>query len=252
MKKFNQNLFPMDEIRADTTYFAITLGADEDGKWWTETAVQWAGYADEARRIENRTIRPVVPEKMADLWKDLKEPFCVVNDDRGWVRWMLGGGHALITEEQTRKNLPWEMEVRPMVWEPSLGWKDASNLPNTAFQRAPTPKLRMRVLKRDKYGCMICGRRRADYEDVELHVHHIRPVSKQGLTVEWNLISLCHTCHAGLEPHYEYTLFDLIGEDTGRMMGKGKRERLQEYITSVQNLRNSHKKNPGQAVKLSS
>ena len=250
MKKFNRNLFPMEEIRADKTYFVITICADEDGKWWTETAVQWAGYADEARRIENREIRPVVPEKMADLWKALKEPFCVVNDDRGWVRWMLGGGHALITEDQTRKNLPWEMDLRAMIWEPGLGWKDASNLPETAFKKAPTRKLRGRVRNRDENLCRKCRRRFDENEDLVLHLHHIRPFSKGGLTLERNLISLCHTCHGRLKPHYDYTLFDLIGEGNGSMIGKGKRQKLQDYITSVQNYRNSRKQNPGPTVKM--
>jgi hypothetical protein len=30
----------------------------------------------------------------------------------------------------------------------------------------------MDVLRRDDFRCQICGRRAADYVDIELHVHH--------------------------------------------------------------------------------
>jgi hypothetical protein len=48
---------------------------------------------------------------------------------------------------------------------------------------------------------------------VELHVHHIRPWAKGGLTEEDNLITLCKTCHDGLDPHHDPSLFDLIDVD---------------------------------------
>ena len=64
----------------------------------------------------------------------------------------------------------------------------------------------MRVLKRDEYRCRICGRKEADHVDVELHVHHVKPWAKGGLTVEDNLATLCHTCHKGLDPHEDISL----------------------------------------------
>ena len=42
----------------------------------------------------------------------------------------------------------------------------------------------------------------------------IRPHGLRGVTTEKNLISLCHTCHVGLEPHYEFTVFNLIVSGT--------------------------------------
>ncbi|MBH8562687.1 HNH endonuclease [Nostoc sp. CENA67] len=68
----------------------------------------------------------------------------------------------------------------------------------------------MQVIQRDGSRCRICGRRPADYVDVELHVHHIRPWGMGGLTQDENLITLCHTCHKGLDPHYNPSLFALI------------------------------------------
>jgi hypothetical protein len=169
------NLFPSNEIVKEATYFAITIGADENGKLWSETQTYFTGFQDDDFRIELRKIRPVYPDKMAAYWERFRQPFCVVNDDSGFVRWQLGGGHALITEEQTRKHIPQELDPSPCVKEGALGFTDLKKLPKVAFQKSPTPKLRMEVLKRDKYRCMICGQRPADDVNIQLHAHHIRP-----------------------------------------------------------------------------
>jgi HNH endonuclease len=97
----------------------------------------------------------------------------------------------------------------------------------------------MEVLKRDEYRCMICGQRPADDVNIQLHAHHIRPYGKRGVTTGNNLISLCHTCHAGLEPHYEYTLFELLDKRFSDSDGQLKQRALKEYVSSVQNYRRS-------------
>jgi hypothetical protein len=125
------------------------------------------------------------------------------------------------------------------VIEGALGFTDLNKLPKAAFQKAPSPKLRMEVLKRDKYRCMICGQRPADDVNIQLHTHHIRPYGKSGVTTGRNLISLCHTCHAGLEPHYEYNLFTLIENKFNNSDGRIKQRALEEYIDSVENYRRS-------------
>jgi hypothetical protein len=231
------DLFPSGEILKRGSYFAITIGSDDKETWWSSTQTYWIGFADDAHRIELRKIRPVVPDRMADFWTDFGQPFCVVNDDRECARWMLGGGHALFTEKQTRKHLPQEMEPRKCVCEGAYGFTDLKKLPTTAFQKAPTPKLRMAVLKRDKYRCMICGQRPADDVNIQLQAHHIRPYGQRGVTTDRNLISLCHTCHAGLEPHFDCDLFELIEEKAEDSAGGITRKLLQEYIESVQRYR---------------
>jgi len=58
-----------------------------------------------------------------------------------------------------------------------------------------TAGLRYDILKRDKFRCQICGRSAED--GVKLHVDHIIPISKGGLT-EWNnLRTLCQDCNLG-------------------------------------------------------
>lgn len=68
----------------------------------------------------------------------------------------------------------------------------------------------MDVLRRDDFRCQICGRRAADHVDIELHVHHILPYGMGGLTEPYNLITLCHTCHCGLDPHFEVRLLGMV------------------------------------------
>ena len=101
--------------------------------------------------------------------------------------------------------------------------------------------------------CMICGQRPADDVNIQLHTHHIRPHGLRGVTTQKNLISLCHTCHAGLEPHYEYSLFGLV-EKQSNPIGSSTKVALERYISSVQNYRKSiqsllNKRNPSSQSK---
>ena len=55
-------------------------------------------------------------------------------------------------------------------------------------------RLRTEILQRDGFGCVWCGRKAPV---VALHVDHIIPVSRGGLTEERNLRTLCHECNMG-------------------------------------------------------
>ena len=67
----------------------------------------------------------------------------------------------------------------------------------------------MRVLKREGYRCVVCGRRPGDYTDLELHAHHVIPWRMHGPTSEDNLVTLCGTCHKGLDPDFQPSLREL-------------------------------------------
>lgn len=51
-------------------------------------------------------------------------------------------------------------------------------------------KLRLQVIKRDKYTCQMCGKRVGP-----LSAHHIRPREQGGPDTLSNLIALCNPCH---------------------------------------------------------
>jgi hypothetical protein len=73
----------------------------------------------------------------------------------------------------------------------------------------------MAVLHRDGRRCRICGRNPDDNVDIVLHVHHIRPWALGGATEVSNLITLCHTCHGGLEPHFDPNLYEYVEPTAG-------------------------------------
>ncbi|WP_354475111.1 HNH endonuclease [Marisediminicola sp. UYEF4] len=58
-----------------------------------------------------------------------------------------------------------------------------------------TDRVRSAIMRRDNYPCRMCGASRVD--GTKLHVDHMRPVSRDGLTEESNLQTLCEACNLG-------------------------------------------------------
>jgi len=56
------------------------------------------------------------------------------------------------------------------------------------------PKLRFKILQRDKFKCTYCG---LSKDEVPLHIDHIVPVSKGGTNDEANLRTACQPCNIG-------------------------------------------------------
>lgn len=72
------------------------------------------------------------------------------------------------------------------------------------YQRSlMTADLRYRIMKRDGFRCVLCGRSADD--GVKLHVDHIKPVSKGGKTEMSNLRTLCEDCNLGKSAKYDPT-----------------------------------------------
>ncbi len=212
--------FPTEELLPDETYYCVTLSGDEDGKTWSCSQTRWAGFDNSDPRIELRRLSEVLVPRFAEMFIELGQPFVVVNDTESFVRWFLGGGHAIISKAMVQKHVFWESGVQRCVCEGRGGFTSVDSLPKSAFKKAPTPKLRMEVIKRDRYRCIICGRRPDDYTDIELHVHHIRPFAQRGVTTKPNLITLCCTCHKGLDPHFESSLYELAFPILARSPGE--------------------------------
>jgi predicted restriction endonuclease len=63
--------------------------------------------------------------------------------------------------------------------------------------RDPSLRLRFKVLKRDNFSCVQCGKSPAKDTKTVLHVDHIKPWSKGGETVLSNLQTLCQDCNLG-------------------------------------------------------
>ena len=67
-------------------------------------------------------------------------------------------------------------------------------------KRRPRPKMtigrsiRYRILARDRFRCQACG---ATAKERRLHIDHVIPEARGGLTVDENLVALCEDCNMG-------------------------------------------------------
>ena len=57
--------------------------------------------------------------------------------------------------------------------------------------------IRLKVLNRDSFMCVYCGRSPATHVNIQLHLDHIIPFSKGGTNTEENLQTLCQDCNLG-------------------------------------------------------
>lgn len=81
-------------------------------------------------------------------------------------------------------------------WDVYEGKLHANRGTSADVERAKlTPKLRYSILQRDGYRCRACGRDTA--HGAILHIDHIHPISRGGLTEPDNLRALCQTCNQG-------------------------------------------------------
>ena len=208
-------LYPKNLIRKSYKYYAFELTCSPKDKITIGSQTKWVGFADEDYRAELRKPREVDPYDMAESWEGFQTPFMVVNTRDDFYRWFFNGGNALLNKRIAKRIVPEWLESSQSVQSGFAGFKSVEDSKTNVFQRAPTPKLRMKVLKRDDYRCKICGRRSSEDVDIVLHVHHIKPHASRGATHEDNLITLCHTCHSGLDPHYEWSLFELVDQSLG-------------------------------------
>jgi hypothetical protein len=70
--------------------------------------------------------------------------------------------------------------------------------PRATEQRRDIPiGLRFRILHRDRFKCVLCGDHPARNADCVLHVDHVVPWSRGGVTLDENLRTLCATCNVG-------------------------------------------------------
>jgi HNH endonuclease len=201
----------MRTIPSDGSWYALTLTATADGRREHSWYSGFAGFTKKRPRRELRAPSQVDPQKMAALWAELGMPCWVVRNRAHLALYIRFGGTCLVARDVAESALadwmqPLEVGVVAAVGpSKTIGMATPEEL-----QHAPTPKLRAAILKRDDYRCLACGRRPATNPDIELHVHHVVPFSEGGLTTRSNLMTLCHTCHNGLDPHRELKMWELL------------------------------------------
>ncbi len=193
-------------------YYAITFLGTSEGRVTSNVFSGFCGFTDTTPRMELRRASAVKAERMLEFWQEAGVSGIVINEPAHLYVFYMLGGNALVESSLAEFWMPDLVGPKPTVLTGSSsgGFTSAEMVPVESFKRAPTPKLRMRIIGRDGFRCRICGRRPDNNTDIELHVHHIRPWGKGGLSTPDNLITLCHTCHVGLDPHDNPDLFNLV------------------------------------------
>lgn len=211
-------------------YYAITLVCSEEGRFQYSCFSGWVGYTEYSPRREIRKASIVRADRCVQVWREIGESAAVVDTHDDMSLFFSVGGNGVIEVNVAHSVIPEWLKPSPVAHVGEYGYVHIKSLPSGSLSKAPTPKHRMRILKRDKYRCRVCGRSAADYVDIELHVHHVRPWQTGGVTEDSNLITLCHTCHGGLAPHFDPALFSLMSDPT--RLESEKKERRQ-YWESV-------------------
>jgi hypothetical protein len=218
----------LSEPDPEKNYYALTILLGSDYKPQYSSFSHFAGYTDESRRYELREASLVLADRMLNGWRTIGEPGLVINTIDEFGLFFQFGGHAVVEQNLAEVVVPEWLVASPTVHVGERGFASPACLPASALQRAPTSKLRMAIIKRDRFRCRVCGRSPNDHVDLELHVHHIRPWAAGGVTEDSNLITLCHTCHKGLDPHFEHSLFLLLPKANSARASEY-REALKKY-----------------------
>lgn len=212
-----QTLRKMKTFEPEGDYYALTLGANRRGRLFWSAQTHWVGFSERNPRWEVRAASLVTPGVVVKAWSVMGQDWVAVHDDASLAVYLRLGGNALVTKQLADNRLPNVIAPSECMHDGSIevdgfGFLGTQHLPDDAVERrAPSKKLRMQVLKRDDFRCVACGRRPGDYTDIELHVHHLVPWRMAGPTAEENLVTLCSTCHEGLDPDFEPALRELAG-----------------------------------------
>ena len=218
-------------IRPEYTYFAAALIGSDTG-WNLAFGTCFAGFPEGGGPddgVELREPVPVYPDRITRLWEDAGQGWVVVNE-RAQLIWLFRfGGNALIAEEVAREHLAEFVQPIEMVSNGAVGFRRFDPDAREVIRRRPRPRQKARILQRDGHRCQVCHRQPSNDGDFRLELHHIRPFSMGGLTIDENLITVCKECHDSFDPHYQPGLFWLPDGHASRA--------LEQHSTDAHNQR---------------
>lgn len=197
-------------ILPDAKYYRVSILCSKTGQHEGHVYTCWVGFDDAKRLIERRRPDIVNPDWCVKNWTVHGRPYLVANNAEEMAVFLALGGNALVEKKIGESIIPDVLSESVCAPDGKAGFRSLKTLPESVRNRVPSPKLRMEVMKRDGRKCRLCGRQPEAHLDLELHVHHVRPSGIGGLTETRNLITICSTCHRGLEPHFESGLFDYL------------------------------------------
>ena len=177
---------------------------------------QFVGFSPRHPQWEMRAASEIKYDWLCRIIRSTgRHPRAPVQDPWSLAKLMVGdGGWAAVSATILHQYLPNLAEPVECVRDVASFVPTFNPTDDQVSRTAPTRRQRANVLRRDRRRCAICGRSPLHHTDVELDVHHVLPVRKHGPTVEENLLTLCGTCHAGLDPDHDPTL-----RNHGRLAG---------------------------------
>jgi len=138
---------------------------------------------NELERVWNAVLENEGRRPYTDDLRKYKARFSRGPYYRRWGSW-IRACEALLQRSDSAPNI-----------EPSVNAPSCTN--EKKAKRSIPLKLRYDVLKRDGFRCVLCGRSPATVRTVKLHLDHIEPEGRGGLTVAKNLRTLCEECNVG-------------------------------------------------------
>ncbi len=166
---------------------------------WLRALYSEAACFDNLRRVWMHLRRPPRGGEMA-------RPPSTIREDIYRRRW--GSWRAALEAFVARVNATPDDPLRGAVraWSASLRGRDSAQ----GAARAPLPPallhgakaaLRLKILERDGFRCVLCGASPAHdpahLPRTRLEIDHITPFARGGRTEAANLRTLCHACNAG-------------------------------------------------------
>ncbi|MGA2031903.1 MAG: HNH endonuclease [Thermoguttaceae bacterium] len=200
--------FVVEHPSTTPTRDTIAAELDVDHNSITRRLGPWESLSSEAglnpvpRAVGRRYTDEECFENILGLWThygrqphfaELNRPPSTVGSKAYVLRW--GGWRRALAAFIARVNEP-AAELPPEQREPVTNSQADAPCPSGA-PRSISLSLRYKVLLRDKFRCVACGRSPAKDADVELHVDHIIPWSRGGQNTESNLRTLCFDCNLG-------------------------------------------------------
>lgn len=201
-KKLNRNSFTKKEFQE---YSSLGAGVASLRRHFGtfNKAMEAAGF--EVVSLGKRYTDEECFENLLEVWTyygrqpkhaEMKKSPSVVGPKAYLTRWGTWRKALLAFVERVNQDLdPVQEELTTdLVKEEKLTKKRAKT---QAESREIRLGLRYDILKRDNFKCAICGRSPATDFNCKLHIDHIEPWSKGGLTVPENLQTLCDACNLG-------------------------------------------------------
>jgi hypothetical protein len=199
-----------------TDYFLLSTKADNKevlvsflSMWYNDDTIDYELLLSQNK--EMREISLVEPEKIIKNYKKMGQNIPVINTREELLSAISIGGHALVGSDIVNKH--WREITKPFMTlkDNKNGFIEYDSIAGRYLKRFAVGDYRTKIFDRDGCQCRVCGSSPDDSVHVRLEVHHIKPWEEGGLSTPENLITLCSTCHSGINMIDRASLFKKVG-----------------------------------------